>query len=134
MERKRQRPLNTLRLALTRLMLYGTLTLVSGCLGMPEQVQPVNNFDLDRYLGQWYEIARLNHSFERGLDQVTATYSPRDDGGVMVINKGRCSTWRVALMQYSTASLPEQRKTHFPWSNSSKDNISSAESSTAVLE
>jgi apolipoprotein D and lipocalin family protein len=80
-------------------MLYGTLTLVSGCLGMPEQVQPVNNFDLDRYLGQWYEIARLNHSFERGLDQVTATYSPRDDGGVMVINKGYSTTdveWREA--------------------------------------
>ena len=80
-------------------MLYGTLALLSGCLGMPEQVRPVNNFDLDRYLGKWYEIARLDHSFERGLDQVTATYSPRSDGGVMVVNKGYSKTdveWREA--------------------------------------
>lgn len=61
---------------------------VSGCLGMPESVKPVSQFELDRYLGTWYEIARLDHSFERGLSQVTAEYSLRDDGGVSVINRG----------------------------------------------
>lgn len=61
---------------------------VGGCLGMPEGVKPVGDFELDRYLGEWYEIARLDHSFERGLQRVTATYSRRDDGGVSVLNRG----------------------------------------------
>lgn len=59
-----------------------------GCLGMPEKVTPVQNFDLERYLGKWYEIARLDHSFERGLKQVTAEYYLRKDGGVSVVNRG----------------------------------------------
>ena len=59
-----------------------------GCVGIPDNVQPVDGFELERYLGKWYEIARLDHSFERGLSNVTATYSMRDDGGVKVINKG----------------------------------------------
>ncbi len=61
---------------------------LSGCLGMPASVQPVQEFDLSRYLGTWYEIARLDHSFEEGLDRVTAVYSLRDDGGINVVNRG----------------------------------------------
>lgn len=66
----------------------GILTLQSGCGGTPEGVEPVDGFELDRYLGTWYEIARLDHRFERGLSDVTATYSLRDDGGVQVVNRG----------------------------------------------
>jgi len=62
--------------------------LIGGCLGMPDGVEPVGNFQIDRYLGTWYEIARLDHSFERGLQSVTAEYSLRDDGSVRVINRG----------------------------------------------
>jgi len=62
--------------------------LLVGCVGKPDHVQPIDGFELQRYLGTWYEIARLDHSFERGLEQVTANYSLRDDGGVKVINKG----------------------------------------------
>ena len=51
-------------------------------------MRPVSDFELDRYLGTWYEIARLDHSFERGLSRVTAEYSLRDDGGVRVVNRG----------------------------------------------
>ncbi|CAD5248084.1 MULTISPECIES: lipocalin family protein [Halomonadaceae] len=65
-----------------------SMTLLTGCTGIPDGTQPVTDFELDRYLGQWFEIARLDHSFERGLDCVTATYSLRDDGGVRVINRG----------------------------------------------
>ncbi|PKH22423.1 hypothetical protein CIG19_14080 [Enterobacterales bacterium CwR94] len=54
----------------------------------PKGVTVVDNFDSQRYLGTWYEIARLDHSFERGLQQVTATYSEREDGGIRVINRG----------------------------------------------
>jgi apolipoprotein D and lipocalin family protein len=55
---------------------------------MPEGASVVTGFSLERYLGTWYEIARLDHVFERGLTLVTATYSMRDDGGVRVLNRG----------------------------------------------
>ncbi len=64
------------------------LLCVSSCAGLPENVKPVSNFELDRYLGKWYEIARLDHSFERGLEQVTAEYSLKKNGDVKVLNKG----------------------------------------------
>jgi apolipoprotein D and lipocalin family protein len=64
------------------------LLLLFGCTGIPEDVKPVDNFKLGRYLGKWYEIARLDHSFERGLTRVTADYSMRGDGGVRVLNRG----------------------------------------------
>ncbi|EKF9474188.1 lipocalin family protein [Vibrio cholerae] len=62
--------------------------LLNGCLGMPESVKPVSDFELNNYLGKWYEVARLDHSFERGLSQVTAEYRARNDGGVSVLNRG----------------------------------------------
>jgi len=62
--------------------------LLSACTGLPEGVKPVDDFDVNKYLGKWYEIARLDHSFERELDKVTAEYSLRDEGGVKVINRG----------------------------------------------
>jgi apolipoprotein D and lipocalin family protein len=64
------------------------LWLLGGCAGIPDNVQPVDNFSLEKYLGKWYEIARLDHSFERGLTSVTADYSLRGDGGVRVLNRG----------------------------------------------
>jgi len=62
--------------------------LYGGCTGVPHGVQAVTGFEIDRYLGTWYEIARQDHRFERGLSNVTATYSIRDDGGVRVVNRG----------------------------------------------
>jgi len=70
-----------------------------GCTGVPEGISPVKAFNIDRYLGTWYEIARLDHSFERGLDDVSAEYSLREDGGVRVINRGFSVTegsWKEA--------------------------------------
>jgi len=74
--------------------------LLTGCTGIPENVQPVDNFKLEKYLGKWYEIARLDHSFERGLSRVTAEYSLRPDGGVRVINRGysaKDNKWKEAV-------------------------------------
>jgi apolipoprotein D and lipocalin family protein len=72
-----------------RLFSMMLLTLSLGaCTGIPDGVQPVEKFSLDRYLGKWYEIARLDHSFERGLENISAEYSLRDDGGVKVVNQG----------------------------------------------
>ena len=56
---------------------------------MPENVTPVSDFELQRYLGKWYEVARLDHRVERGLSDVTAQYSLRPDGQVRVLNSGR---------------------------------------------
>jgi len=61
---------------------------LTGCVGLPENVKPVDHFNADKYLGKWYEIARLDHSFERGLSKVSANYSLRDDGGIRVLNRG----------------------------------------------
>ena len=61
---------------------------VAGCIGTPDGIEPVDDFDAQRYLGTWYEIARLDHRFERDLSRVTARYSRRDDGAVRVINRG----------------------------------------------
>lgn len=62
--------------------------LLPGCTGLPEGVTPVNNFELSRFSGTWYEIARLDHSFEEGLSKVSANYSMAEDATVKVVNKG----------------------------------------------
>jgi apolipoprotein D and lipocalin family protein len=62
-------------------------------------VKPVSGFQAERYLGKWYEIARLDHSFERGLSRVTAEYTARADGGLEVLNRGYLAdsnTWKEA--------------------------------------
>lgn len=64
------------------------LLILAACSGVPQGLEPVENFDLTRYLGRWYEIARLDHSFERGLAKVTADYRLLEDGRVEVINRG----------------------------------------------
>ena len=61
---------------------------LAGCVSKPDNVIPVTPFNSGLYLGKWYEIARLDHRFERGLSQVTAEYSMRPDGGIKVINRG----------------------------------------------
>jgi apolipoprotein D and lipocalin family protein len=71
-----------------RLFILLLSLMLNACTGTPKGVEPVSGFELDRYLGKWYEIARLDHSFERGLSSVTADYSLRDDGNVKVLNRG----------------------------------------------
>jgi apolipoprotein D and lipocalin family protein len=64
------------------------ILIMAGCVAIPADIEPVRGFELERYLGRWYEIARLDHSFERGLINVTADYSLLEDGGVRVVNRG----------------------------------------------
>jgi apolipoprotein D and lipocalin family protein len=69
--------------------LIASLAFISaGCAAIPSGVEAVHDFDVSRYEGRWYEIARLDHSFERGLNNVSATYTLRDDGGIDVLNRG----------------------------------------------
>ena len=68
---------------------FASALLLSACAGgLPKGINPVQNFDVDRYLGTWYEIARLDHRFERGLTNVSAEYSLKDNGQLRVINRG----------------------------------------------
>ena len=71
-----------------KMLLAMLALLLAGCVGKPDNVVPVNNFNATKYLGKWYEIARLDHSFERGLSNVTAEYSMRGDGSIKVLNRG----------------------------------------------
>jgi apolipoprotein D and lipocalin family protein len=64
------------------------ILLCAGCVAIPDGLQPVTGIDKNRYLGRWYEIARLDHRFERELEAVTATYTLRDDGRIGVANRG----------------------------------------------
>ena len=84
--------------------------LFGGCLDVPEGITPIENFELEKYLGKWYEIARLDHSFERGLQQVTAEYAMRQDGGVSVTNRGystKQSEWKDAQGKAFFVDQPE---------------------------
>ena len=72
------------RIILTSAIIFGFLLLSSCSKKIPGGVEGVQNFDVNQYLGQWYEVARLDHSFERNLSNVTATYSFREDGLIKV--------------------------------------------------
>jgi apolipoprotein D and lipocalin family protein len=86
-----------------RLGLFGLLALpvLMACSTTPpEGLSAVYPFDVRRYAGTWYEIARLDHSFERGLSDVSASYRQQEDGSVEVINRGYDrvrNEWRQAV-------------------------------------
>ena len=63
--------------------------LLAGCASGPKvDNAPVAELDLERYLGEWYEIARFDHSFERGIEQAKAVYTQNEDGTIKVENSG----------------------------------------------
>ena len=82
-----------------RMLLVLIAVLLSGCTGIPEGVTAIDGFEIDRYMGTWYEIARLDHRFEKGLDKISATYTLSGDGGVTVLNKG----WNQAKGEWKQA-------------------------------
>lgn len=63
------------------------ILLILGC-SRHAPLPVVKNMVVTKYLGRWYEIARIPHSFEEGLTCVTATYSMRHDGNIDILNKG----------------------------------------------
>ncbi|MGR8979104.1 MAG: lipocalin family protein [Gammaproteobacteria bacterium] len=79
------------------IFIFFSLLLVS-CTGIPKGMQAVDGFEASRYMGTWYEIARLDHFFERGLENISATYAIRDDGGIDIVNKGKKKSgeWKTA--------------------------------------
>ena len=61
---------------------------LASCVSIPKGARAVSPFEKERYLGKWYEIARMDFKFEKNLDQVTATYTLNPDGSIRVDNKG----------------------------------------------
>lgn len=76
--------------------------MLTGCLsvGPPRGLEPIKDFDVSRYTGVWYEVARFDHRFERGLTHVTANYVPLENGTIRVINRGfdpKNNKWKEAV-------------------------------------
>lgn len=69
-------------------LLSAVAAALGGCTGIPDGLEPVRGFEPERYLGRWYEVARLDHRFERGLVDVSADYARNDDGSLSVVNRG----------------------------------------------
>ena len=97
------------------LMTLGTITLamiLTGCsTAPPAGLSSVTPFEVNRYLGKWYEIARLDHSFERGLTDVSATYAMQSDGSLEVINRGfntKKNEWKSATGRALFTGSPQQ--------------------------
>jgi apolipoprotein D and lipocalin family protein len=81
-----------------------------GCARIPEGIVAIKGFEVQRYLGTWYEIARLDHSFERGLINVSATYSLNQDGSLRVVNRGFDpvkNRWKEAVGRARFVSGPD---------------------------
>jgi apolipoprotein D and lipocalin family protein len=82
-----------------RILTLLTILLLAACMGVPENVKVVENVNASQYLGTWYEVARMDHSFERDLEKVSATYTAKDDGGIKVLNRGfnvKKNEWKEA--------------------------------------
>lgn len=93
-----------------RVLVYLLTFFVYGCARIPEGVVAVQGFDVQRYLGTWYEIARLDNSFERGLINVSATYTLNADGSLRVVNRGfdpRKNRWKEAVGRARFVSDPD---------------------------
>ena len=89
-------------IALAGAAAVATLLALSACAASrpPEGVQTVTGFDIDRYSGEWLELARIDHRFEKGLIQTTADYSRNADGTVRVVNRGfdpKKKEWRESV-------------------------------------
>lgn len=70
----------------TLLLVLGTLTTMGKTI--PKGAEAVTPFSAEKYLGTWYEIARFDFYFERGLTKTTANYSMNEDGSIKVVNRG----------------------------------------------
>lgn len=61
---------------------------MSSCVSIPKGARAIRPFKKYKYLGTWYEIARMDFKFERDLEKVTANYSLKDDDVIKVVNRG----------------------------------------------
>lgn len=89
-------------------------SLLSGC--KKADIPVIDDFDKNKYLGTWYEIARLDNSFERNLELVTANYSVESDGKIKVVNRGYNTVtkkWEDAHANAESTDVPNFIKVYF---------------------
>lgn len=86
---------------------------LSGCVTKPENIQPVQNFQADKYLGKWYEIARFDNSFEKNMTNVYAEYSLNSDGSIKVVNSGITPSTGKRSYAKGVAKFVENNNTGF---------------------
>lgn len=84
---------------------------LSACVSIPRGARAVKSFDKNKYLGTWYEIARMDFKFEKGLDHVTATYSLINKNTIRVDNKGysvKDNKWKESIGKAKLAGEPSE--------------------------
>ena len=104
-------------------LLLSFLIIITSCKGQNTMIDKtvVKELDIERYLGEWYEISRYDHRFERGLVGVTATYSYRDDGMIKVVNSGYKKTLTgekseaIGKAKVPDLNIPSKLKVSFFW-------------------
>lgn len=87
--------------------------LLNACSTIPKGANAVKPFDKEKYLGTWYEIARMDFYFERDMKNVTATYSVNADGSIKVLNRGYNYTsnqWKEATGRAKFAHASDEAK------------------------
>jgi len=102
------------KIMLASAILAGTayFTLVS-CSSIPRGATAIKPFDIDKYLGKWYEIARMDFRFERNLNNTTAEYSINSNGSIKVDNRGFnyvTGEWKKAIGKAKTAGDKNEAK------------------------
>ena len=70
------------------IVVIGIIILFNSCASIPQKAKPVENFEVNRYLGTWYEVARFDFRFEKDLDNTSANYTLDKKGNVIVLNSG----------------------------------------------
>lgn len=104
-------------------ILIVSLALLCSCKGQEPVIDNsvVKDLNIDRYLGKWYEIARFDHRFERGLVGVTAHYSMREDGKIKVVNSGYKGSLdgekseAIGKAKIPNSRIPSKLKVSFFW-------------------
>ena len=91
--------------------ILGLLIFSSCSVKIPEGATAVNNFEKEKYLGKWYEIARLDFKWEKNMEQVTAEYSLKDNGHIKVDNKGYNYVKKEWKQSIGEARFVEDEKT-----------------------
>jgi apolipoprotein D and lipocalin family protein len=79
---------NKIRVLGSLTLLSASLLVMNSCSSIPKGAVVIQDFDKDKYLGNWYEIARLDFIFEKNLNNTTAEYSLNEDGTIKVVNRG----------------------------------------------
>ena len=99
--------------SITSLLILAVMIGFGSCTSIPKGAVAVKPFDIEKYLGKWYEIARMDFRFERDLNNVTANYSRNDNGTIKVDNQGYnyvTKEWKQAIGKAKPAGQPDEAR------------------------